>query len=69
MKSSKAKSRLSTSMSIAQFDNGYRYATVLKLFAESLGISSANKLRKDEIERAIKLFLSTGKIKSPTKPF
>ena len=55
------------SMTWAQFDNGYWYATELKEFAETIGIPSASKLRKDELEKAIKLFLETGKIKSPTK--
>ncbi|HYU97295.1 MAG TPA: SAP domain-containing protein [Pyrinomonadaceae bacterium] len=59
--------RLSASMTVKQFDNGYWYATELKEFAERIGIPSANKLRKDELERAIKLFLETGKIKTPTK--
>jgi len=43
------------------------YTTELKEFAKTIGIASANKLRKDEIEKAIKLFLESGKIKSPTK--
>ena len=55
------------SMTLTQFDNGYWYATELKEFAETIGIPSATKLRKDEIEKAIKLFLETGKIKSPTR--
>ncbi len=55
------------SMTRAQFDNGYWYATELKEFAETIGIPSASKLRKDELEKAIKLFLETGKIKIPTK--
>jgi hypothetical protein len=59
--------RLSISMTVSQFDTGYWYATELKKFAERIGIPSANKLRKDELERAIKLFLETGKIRSPTK--
>lgn len=59
--------RLSRSMTLAQFDNGYWYATELKEFAKRIGIPSANKLRKDELERAIKLFLETSKIESPTK--
>jgi hypothetical protein len=54
-------------MTVEQFDNGYWYATELKEFAERIGIPSANKLRKDELEKAIKLFLETGKIKTPTK--
>ena len=54
-------------MTVKQFDNGYWYATELKEFAERIGIPSANKLRKDELERAITFFLETGKIKTPTK--
>ena len=41
--------------------------TELKEFAETIGIPSANKLRKDELEKAVKLFLKTDEIKSPTK--
>ena len=63
----KQKTKLSTAMSVTQFDNGYWYAVELKEFAESIGIPSARKLRKDELEQAIKLFLETGKIKSPTR--
>jgi len=59
--------RLSTSITAAQFDNGYWYAVELKEFAKRIGIPSANKLRKDELERAIRLFLETGTIKNPTK--
>ena len=55
------------SMTWAQFDNGYWYTTELKEFAKTIGIPSASKLRKDELEKAIKLFLETGKIKSPIK--
>lgn len=55
-------------MTLTQFDNGYWYAAELKEFAETIGIPFANKLRKDELETAIKHFLKTGKIKScPTK--
>jgi hypothetical protein len=54
-------------MTLTQFDNGYWYATELKEFAETSGIPFANKLRKDELEIAIKHLLKTGKIKSPTK--
>jgi len=54
-------------MTIAQFENGYWYATELKTFAESIGIPSANKLRKDELEKAILTFLKTGKTTLPTQ--
>ena len=54
-------------MTLAQFDNGYWYATELKEFAEMIGIPFASRLRKDELETAIKHLLKTGKIQSPTK--
>jgi carboxylesterase type B len=67
----KLKMKLSTAMTLTQFDNGYWYAAELKEFAKTLGIPFANKLRKDELETAIKYLLKTGKktgkIKSPTK--
>ena len=54
-------------MTITQFENGYWYATELKTFAEAIGIPSANKLRKDELEKAIISFLGTGTIQSPNR--
>lgn len=54
-------------MSVSQFDNGYWYALELKDFAQTIGIPSASKLRKDELELAIKRSLQTGKIESPTR--
>src|SRR5207253_4576655 len=63
----KSNTKLSTSMTLTEFDNGYWYATELKEFAEAIGIPSAAKLRKDELEKAIKLYLATGKIETPTK--
>lgn len=62
----KPKTKLSTSMTVTQFENGYWYATELKKFAETIGIPSASKLRKDELEKAIKFFLETGKVKTAT---
>ena len=59
--------KLSTSMTLTQFDNGYWYAIELKEFGRAIGIPSANMLRKDELEKAIKLFLETGRIRSRTK--
>jgi hypothetical protein len=61
------KTKLSASMTLAQFENGYWYAAELKEFAKTIGIPFANKLRKDELQTAIKHLLKTGKIKSPTK--
>jgi hypothetical protein len=59
--------KLSTSMTLSQFENGYWYATQLKDFGEVIGIPSARKLRKDELESAIRSFLVTGRAKNPTK--
>ncbi len=57
--------RLSASMSLTQFRNGYWYATELKRFAQRLGIPFAIRLRKDELERAIEGFLRNGTISRP----
>ena len=63
----KQKVKLSISMTLTQFDNGYWYTTELKEFAKTIGIPFAQRLRKDELEDRIKLFLKTGKIESPGK--
>ena len=63
----KPQTKLSPSITRAQFENGYWYATEIKEFARTIGIPSASRLRKDELEKAIKVFLKTGKIESPTK--
>jgi SAP domain-containing new25 len=63
----KAKFRLSKNMTVTEFDNGYWYATAIKDFAQAIGIPHSNKLRKDELERSIRLFLATGKVQLPTK--
>lgn len=52
------KAKLSSTMSLRAFDNGYWYATELRAFAFKIGIPSANKLRKDQLEAAIKSRLS-----------
>src|SRR2546423_10472302 len=54
-------------MTLSEFDNGYWYATELKKFAEAIGVPSAGKLRKDELEKSIKLYLATGKVENPTR--
>ncbi|MDN5212039.1 SAP domain-containing protein [Fulvivirgaceae bacterium BMA12] len=59
--------KLSKSMTETEFDNGYWYATEIKEFAREIGIPSASKLRKDELEALIKHFLRTGKVKSPDR--
>jgi hypothetical protein len=53
-------------MTLSQFENGYWYATQLKDFGDAIGIPSANMLRKDELEKAIRSFLKTGKTRNPT---
>jgi hypothetical protein len=63
----KKKARLEPTMTTSRFDNGYWYATELKEFAKMIGIPSATKLRKDELERAIKAFLVTQQIDAPPK--
>ena len=59
--------KLSASMSLTQFDHGYWYAAELKQFADELGIPSVARLRKDELERAIRRYLRSGTIARPTK--
>src|SRR3954468_24376923 len=63
----KREQKLSASMSLTQFEHGYWYATELKEFADQLGIPSAARLRKDELERAIEQFLRTGTIVATAK--
>src|SRR5436189_1168635 len=58
---------LSPTMTLRDFENGYWYLDQLKNFAERIGIRSAKKLRKDELEKAIVAFLRTGLAASPTK--
>jgi hypothetical protein len=47
-----------------EFDNGYWYADEIKTLAKKIGITSTNKLRKDELEQLIKHFLTTGQVKN-----
>jgi SAP domain-containing protein len=54
-------------MTLRDFENGYWYVDQLRDFACEIGIPGAKKLRKDEIEKAILDFISTGKLRSPTK--
>jgi CHASE2 domain-containing sensor protein len=61
------KPKLSKSMTVEQFDNGYWYALEIKAFADDIGIPSASKLRKDELEELIKHFLRTDRIRNPTR--
>jgi len=56
--------KLSASLTEQEFENGYWYANDLKKFAEKIGVASARRLRKDELEQAVKHFLRTGDAKS-----
>jgi hypothetical protein len=58
---------LSPTMTLREFENGYWYLQQLKNFADAIGIPAAKKLRKDELEMAIKAFLRTGRAQLPTK--
>jgi hypothetical protein len=57
---------LSPTMNVREFENGYWYLDELKSFAARIGIPAAKKLRKDELETAIVVFLRTGKATLPT---
>ena len=59
--------KLSPKMTLREFENGYWYLDDLKDFAKRIGIPDAPRLRKDEIERAIVVFLRTGEVSLPTK--
>jgi len=61
------KRKLSTSMTLREFENGYWYLDDLKDFARRIGIPEATRLRKDELERALVAFLRTGSLELPTK--
>jgi hypothetical protein len=54
-------------MTPREFENGYWYAAELKIFGERIGIPSATRLRKDELEQAIVAYLRTGTAALPTK--
>jgi len=58
---------LSPAMTVREFATGYWYLTDLKAFAVRIGIPAANRLRKDELEKAIVAFLRTGRAALPTR--
>ncbi|MEO5762877.1 MAG: hypothetical protein ABIR28_11260 [Vicinamibacteria bacterium] len=45
-------------------DTGYWYTTELKEFATCIGVPSAGKLRKDELEKALRHFIRFGEVKN-----
>lgn len=57
-------------MTEAAFDHGYWYAVELREFAVTLGIPSATKLRKDQLETVIRQVLRSGEttFAPPPKP-
>jgi len=57
---------LSPTMTLRDFENGYWYVDQLRQFAERIGIPAAQRLRKDELEKAIVAFLRTGDAALPT---
>ena len=59
---------LSASTTEAAFDRRYWYAVELREFAVELGIPSASKLRKDQMETAIRQVLRTGETTSTATP-
>src|SRR5438270_9817992 len=63
-----ATNTLSASMTETAFEHGYWYAVELREFAVRLGIPSASKLRKDQLERAIRQVLRTGEMPFATNP-
>lgn len=58
------KHKLSAAMTLRAFDNGYWYVAELRSFAVKMRIPSASKLRKDQLEAAIKnlLFVEGAKL-------
>jgi len=61
------RTKLSSLMTVEEFDHGYWYATELKAFARTLGVR-ASSLRKDQLERAVRSFLASGRISTIAKP-
>lgn len=55
---------LKATMTEEEFENGYWYATELQEFARRVGIPSAKRLRKDELENALKHFFRSGERKN-----
>ena len=57
--------QLTPTMTEAEFDNGYWYAAELREFVRGIGVAGTGRLRKDELEMAIRHFLRTGEIPDP----
>jgi hypothetical protein len=61
------RSGLSGSTTETQFDNGYWYTAELQDFATRLGVPSASRLRKDELEKTIRHFIRKHEVKTFVK--
>jgi hypothetical protein len=61
------RTKLTKSITLTQFDNGYWYTGDLKSFAKEIGIPNSSRLRKDELEKLIKEFIRTGKASSSNR--
>jgi hypothetical protein len=60
--------KLSRTMTLDEFDAGYWYATALRRFATQLGIAESSRMRKNELEAAIKSYLTTGRYARLQRP-
>ena len=49
------KQKVHDNISISEFNNSYWYAIELKAYAKRIGYEKINKLRKDELEKIIKI--------------
>ena len=56
--------RLTKGMTETEFEHGYWYAAELKAFARKVGVPSAGRMRKDELEAAMRRFFRTGETAS-----
>ena len=54
-------------LSEQEFINKYWYASELKKLAKNIGISKAEKFRKDELEEIILKYIKTGELNIPKK--
>jgi hypothetical protein len=54
--------KLTKTITESEFDNGYWFASDLKIFAGEIGVVNSSKLRKDELEKIIKAYIKTGKL-------
>ncbi len=61
------KKKLSKKLSLADFECGYWYVDEMREFAVSIDIPGAKKLRKDELEDALRAFFETGELKAPRR--